>query len=407
MPDRRRRRRRASQRRVEHRYLDEWTDDLDDAVERVLDGQGRAPGAGRSASSATPPRCCPSCCAAASPSTSSPTRPRAHDPLSYLPARRHASRTGTSTPRANPEGFTDRARESMAKHVEAMVGFMDAGAEVFDYGNSIRGEAELGRLRRAPSSSPASCRPTSGRCSARARARSAGRRSPATPPTSPPPTRAVLELFPDNEPLHRWITRRPGAHRVPGAAGPDLLARLRRARQGRPARSTRWCAAGERQGADRHRPRPPRHAARWPRPTARPRRCSTAPTPSPTGRCSTRWSTPPPARRGSSIHHGGGVGIGRSHPRRPGLASPTAPPLAAEKLERVLTNDPAWASSATSTPATTSPIASPRSAACASRCARADRPNPTSCDLPTVLAARDGEPCESHESVRLAVRRGR
>ena len=48
---------------------------------------------------------------------------------------------------AKPEEFTDRARASMAAHVEAMVGFMDAGAEVFDYGNSIRGEAQLGRLR--------------------------------------------------------------------------------------------------------------------------------------------------------------------------------------------------------------------------------------------------------------------
>ena len=88
--------------------------------------------------------CCPSCCAAASRSTSSPTRPRAHDPLS-LPARgRRRSTTGTTTPQAKPEEFTDRARASMAKHVEAMVGFLDAGAEVFDYGNSIRDEARQG-----------------------------------------------------------------------------------------------------------------------------------------------------------------------------------------------------------------------------------------------------------------------
>src|SRR5213078_4450669 len=49
----------------------------------------------------------------------------------------------------DPAGFTARARESMAAHVEAMVGFQDAGAEVFDYGNSIRGEAELAGYTRA------------------------------------------------------------------------------------------------------------------------------------------------------------------------------------------------------------------------------------------------------------------
>jgi urocanate hydratase len=49
--------------------------------------------------------------------------------------------------REEAEEFTDRARASMAKHVAAMVGFLDAGAEVFDYGNSIRGEAQLGRVR--------------------------------------------------------------------------------------------------------------------------------------------------------------------------------------------------------------------------------------------------------------------
>src|SRR5690606_17658943 len=72
----------------------------------------------------------------------------AHDPLSYVPegvsiedARAYAQ--------AKPEEYTARARASMAKHVEAMVGFLDAGAEVFDYGNSIRGEAQLGGYDRA------------------------------------------------------------------------------------------------------------------------------------------------------------------------------------------------------------------------------------------------------------------
>src|SRR6185369_4906970 len=72
----------------------------------------------------------------------------AHDPLAYLPigVDFHAMRDHAA---AKPAEFTTRARESMAKHVEAMVGFADAGAEVFDYGNSIRGEAELAGYSRA------------------------------------------------------------------------------------------------------------------------------------------------------------------------------------------------------------------------------------------------------------------
>ena len=78
-----------------------------------------------------------------------------------------------------------------------------------------------------------------------------------------------------------------GQDRVPGPARAHLLARLRRARQGRRAlqRDGRRRHA---QGAHRHRPRPPRLRQRRIARTARPRRCSTAPTRSPTGRCSTR-----------------------------------------------------------------------------------------------------------------------
>ena len=80
-------------------------------------------------------------------------------------------------------------------------------------------------------------------------------------------------------------------------------------------------------------------AARSPRRTARPRRCSTAPTRSPTGRCSTRMVNTASGASWVSIHHGGGVGIGRSiHAGQVSVADGT--PLAAEKLARVLTNDP-------------------------------------------------------------------
>src|SRR5258708_20728485 len=85
----------------------------------------------------------------------------ARDPQSYLP---EVVDLGDWHDYADkkPEEFTDRARQSMAKHVEAMVGFMDAGAEVFDYGNSIRDEARQGGFGRAfafPGFVPAYIRP--------------------------------------------------------------------------------------------------------------------------------------------------------------------------------------------------------------------------------------------------------
>ena len=180
------------------------------------------------------------------------------------------------------------------------------------------------RLRRGPSTSPASSRPTSGRCSARARARSAGPRSPATRPDIAATDRAILDLFPENEPPARAGSRWP-ARRValPGPAGPDLLARLRRARPGRPAvqRDGRVRRA---QRADRHRPRPPRLPARSPPRTARPRPWPTAPTPSPTGRCSTPWSTPPPAPPGCrSTTAAASASAARSTPARSRVADGT------------------------------------------------------------------------------------
>ena len=68
----------------------------------------------------------------------------AHDPLSYLPIGIELDDWADVCAREEAGEFTDRARESMAAHVQAMVGVQDRGAEVFDYGNSIRDEARLG-----------------------------------------------------------------------------------------------------------------------------------------------------------------------------------------------------------------------------------------------------------------------
>ena len=142
----------------------------------------------------------------------------------------------------DPEGFTRRARESMAAHVEAMVGFLDAGAEVFDYGNSIRGEAELAGYTRAfdfPGFVPAYIRPLF--CEGKGPFRWAALSG--DPKDIAATDQAILDLFPQNESLARWIRLAAGEGALPGPARPDLLARLRRAAPGRACASTRWSPA--------------------------------------------------------------------------------------------------------------------------------------------------------------------
>ena len=100
--------------------------------------------------------------------------------------------------RAKPEEFTDRARTSMARHVEAMVGFLDGGAEVFDYGNSIRDEARTGGYERAfafPGFVPAYIRPLF--CEGRGPFRWAALSG--DPADIAATDRAVKELFPADE----------------------------------------------------------------------------------------------------------------------------------------------------------------------------------------------------------------
>ena len=133
-----------------------------------------------------------------------------------------------------------------------------------------------GRGRRRLRRSAASCPSTSARSSARARGRFAGPRSPATRRTSATTDRALLELFPQDAGARAGgSTLARGAHRVPGPAGADLLARVRRAAPRGPALQ-RAGSHGAGARADRHRPRPSRRRARWPRPTARPKACATA-----------------------------------------------------------------------------------------------------------------------------------
>jgi len=322
------------QRRVETRYLDEIANNLDDAIERVVKykDQRKAISVGLVGNAAT---ILPELLARNVPVDIVTDQTSAHDPLYYIPegidfddAREYAEK--------KPEEFTERAQAAMAKHVEAMVGFMDAGAEVFDYGNSIRDEARKGGYSRAfafPGFIPAYIRPLF--CEGKGPFRWVALSG--DPKDIARTDQAVLDLFPDNVHLRRWIT----------------MAQERVAFQGLPARIC-WLGYGERDKAglvfndlvargEVSAPivigrdhldcgsvaSPYRESeamldgsdaiADWPLLNAMVNISSGA-----------SWV---------SIHHGGGVGIGRSiHAGQVSVADGTE--LASQKLERVLTNDP-------------------------------------------------------------------
>ncbi|AUH67191.1 urocanate hydratase [Gordonia sp. PS3] len=259
----------------------------------------------------------------------------AHDPLSYLPVGISLEDWHTYAQK-DPQWFTTESQRSMAAHVEAMVGFMDRGAEVFDYGNSIRDEARKGGYERAfefPGFVPAYIRPLfeEGLGPFRWAALSGD------PKDIEATDKAILELFPENEHLRRWITmagervefeglparicwlgygerHRAGLKFNEMVASGELSAPLAIGRDhldsgsvASPYRETEDMADGSDAIAD------------WPLLNALVNTASGA-----------SWV---------SIHHGGGVGMGRSiHAGQVCIADGTE--LAAQKIERVLTNDP-------------------------------------------------------------------
>ncbi|CCW10238.1 Urocanate hydratase [Rhodococcus aetherivorans] len=259
----------------------------------------------------------------------------AHDPLSYLPLGVTVEEWHTLAAK-DPVWFTEQARRSMARHVEAMVGFLDRGAEVFDYGNSIRDEARKGGFDRAfafPGFVPAYIRPLfeEGRGPFRWVALSGD------PADIAATDRAVLELFPENEHLARWLTL--AGRAVPFQGLPARICWLGYGERDRAGlRFNEMVAAGEvaapiaigRDHLDAGSVASPYREteamadgsdaiADWPLLNALVNTASGA-----------SWV---------SIHHGGGVGIGRSlHAGQVCIADGTD--LAARKLERVLTNDP-------------------------------------------------------------------
>ncbi len=322
-------------RRVETRYLDVVADDYQDALRRCQEAlSARMPlSVGLIGNAADLlPRLLADGVKADIVTDQTP----AHDPLSYLPNDLSLEEADEIRIK-KPDEYIDRARAAMADHVEAMVGFLDGGAEVFDYGNSLRAEAALGGYDRAfdyPGFLPAYIRPLF--CEGKGPFRWVALSG--DPADIAATDRAVLEEFPDDQALARWIT----------------LAGERVAFQGLPARIC-WLGYGERHRLGlrfNHMVRsgelsapivigrdhldsgsvasPYRETedmadgsdaiADWPLLNALVNASSGA-----------TWV---------SIHHGGGVGIGRSiHAGQVCLADGTD--LAESKLRRVLRNDPA------------------------------------------------------------------
>jgi urocanate hydratase len=322
------------QRRLDHRYLDVRADSLDHALSLATQAQHerRALSIGVLGNAAD---LVPALLAKGAPIDIVTDQTSAHDPLMYLPSGVEFD-DWVSAREKDPSGFTEKARESMARHCEAMVGFLDAGAEVFDYGNSLRAEAKLGGFGRAfdyPGFVPAYIRPLF--CEGKGPFRWAALSG--DPADIAATDRAVLEMFGDNERLTRWIEQAGqrvhfqglparicwlgyGERHLAGMRFNDMVAsgeisapivigrdHLDCGSVASPYRETEAMLDGSDAIAD------------WPLLNAMVNVASGA-----------SWV---------SIHHGGGVGIGRSiHAGQVCVVDGTD--LAGRKAERVLTNDP-------------------------------------------------------------------
>jgi len=191
------------ERRIGHGYLDERVDDLDAAIARAEEARAN----GEPVSIGIPGNAAhvfPALLERGFAPDVVTDQTSAHDPLvGYVPAGRDLA-SAAELREADPEHYIDEARRSMARHCAAMVGFMDRGSEVFDYGNSLRGEAQLGGYGRAysyPGFVPAYIRPLF--CEGKGPFRWAALSG--DPADIAATDDAMLELFPENERLSRWI----------------------------------------------------------------------------------------------------------------------------------------------------------------------------------------------------------
>ncbi len=260
----------------------------------------------------------------------------AHDALvGYVPAE-ISLEDAASLRRTQPDEYVRRSMAAMADHVRAMLAFKDAGAVVFDYGNNLRAQAQTAGVANAfdyPGFVPAFIRPQF--CEGRGPFRWAALSG--DPADIARTDAAILELFPDDNGLRRWLTL--AQEKVPFQGLPARICWLgygERAKAGlafnrlvadgevsapivigrdhldagsvaSPNRETEAMADGSDAVAD------------WPLLNALVNTAAGA-----------TWV---------SIHHGGGTGIGYSqHAGMVVVADGTE--LAARKLDRVLTSDP-------------------------------------------------------------------
>jgi urocanate hydratase len=321
-------------RRIEHRYLDEQADSVGDAVARAVAARDerRPLSIGLLGNAA---ELVPALLEMKAPIDIVTDQTSAHDPLSYLPIGVSFDDWHDAAAR-DPEGFTKEAEASMAAHVRAMVEFQDAGAEVFDYGNSIRDEARKGGYDRAfefPGFVPAYIRPLF--CEGKGPFRWAALSG--DPADIAATDRAILELFPENERLRKWIT----------------MAGERVQFQGLPARIC-WLGYGERHLAGlKFNEMVASGELKAPIVIGRDHLdCGSVASPYRETEAMldgsdaiADWAilnalvNTASGATWVSFHHGGGVGMGRSlHAGQVCVADGTD--LAAQKIERVLTNDP-------------------------------------------------------------------
>jgi urocanate hydratase len=322
------------QRRLDHRYLDVQAPSLEEAVRLAVEARdARKPlSIGVLGNAAL---MLPELLEMDAPIDIVTDQTSAHDPLFYLPAG-VAFEDWERERTEDPAGFTKRAQESMAAHVRAMVEFQDRGAEVFDYGNSIRDEARKGGYDRAfefPGFVPAYIRPLF--CEGKGPFRWAALSG--DPADIAATDRAILELFPDNDRLRKWIT----------------MAGERVHFQGLPARIC-WLGYGERHRAGlKFNEMVASGELKAPIVIGRDHLdCGSVASPYRETEAMldgsdaiADWAilnalvNTASGATWVSFHHGGGVGMGRSlHAGQVTVADGTE--LAARKIERVLTNDP-------------------------------------------------------------------
>jgi len=323
------------ERRLQTRYLDEAASSLDDAVQRCIAARDerRPLSVGLQGNAAD---IVPELLERGFPADIVTDQTSAHDPLNgYIP-NLMSVQEAASLRVSDPDEYVRRSRAAIAAHCAAMVGYLDRGSEVFDYGNSLRAEARLGGFERAfayPGFVPAYIRPQF--CSGRGPFRWVALSG--DPADIAATDRAVLDEFPHDESLARWIQKaseqiafqglparicwlgygerrrlglrfnelvRSGEVRAPIVIGRD---HLDSGSVASPYRETEGMADESDAIAD------------WPLLNALVNTSAGA-----------TWV---------SIHHGGGVGIGRSiHAGMVCLADGTE--MAAAKLDRVLTTDP-------------------------------------------------------------------